>query len=225
MPVVPKKGGMTMVKNEKNELISTLTVTRWRVCSDYRKLNKVKRKDHYPLPFIGQMLDRLVGHSYSFLNGYLENNQIVINPEDQEKTTFTCLYGTYAFKRMQFGLCNAPATFQRCMMAIFVDLIENIMEVFMDNFFIFGNSFQNCLDNLRVVLQRCKEKSVVLNWEKCHSVVKEGIVLEHLISSKGLEVDQAKITTVRTLVPPTTMRGIRSFLGHSGFYRRFTKDF
>ena len=113
------------------------------------------------------MLDRLAGHPYyCFLDGYSGYNQIVINLEDQEKTTFTCSYGTYAFRRMSFGLCNVPPTFQKCMMEIFTDLIENIMEFFMDDFSIFGNSFNNCLDNLRMVLQRCKEKSLVLNWEK-----------------------------------------------------------
>ena len=110
--VVPKKGGFTMIRNEKNELIPTRTVTGWRVCIDYRKLNTATRKDHFPLPFIDQMLDRLAGHPhFCFLDGYSGYNQIAIAPEDQEKTTFTCPYGTFAFRRMPFGLCNAPATF------------------------------------------------------------------------------------------------------------------
>ena len=127
--VVPKKGGMTVVKNDNNEFIPTRTVTGWCVCMDYCKLNKATRKDHFPLPFIDQMLDRLVGYSYyCFLDGYSRYNQIAIAPKDQEKTTFTCPYGTFAFRRMPFGLCNAPATFQRCMMAIFSDMVEDIME-------------------------------------------------------------------------------------------------
>ena len=110
--VVPKKGGMTVVKNDNNEFIPTRTVTGWRVCMDYRKLNKATRKDHFPLPFIDQMLDRLVGYSYyCFLGGYSGYNQIAIAPEVQEKTTFTCPYGTFAFRRKPFGLCNAPATY------------------------------------------------------------------------------------------------------------------
>ena len=89
--MVPKKGGFTVIRNEKNELIPTRTVTGWRVCIDYRKLNTITRKDHYPLPFVNQMLDRLAGHPYlCFLDGYLGYNQIAIAPEDQEKTTFTC---------------------------------------------------------------------------------------------------------------------------------------
>ncbi|KAL4284741.1 hypothetical protein GQ457_16G018120 [Hibiscus cannabinus] len=223
---VPKKGGMTVISNEKNELIPTRTVTGWRVCMDYRKLNKATRKDHFPLPFIDQMLDRLAGKQfYCFLDGYSGYNQIAIAPEDQSKTTFTCPYGTFAFRRMPFGLCNAPATFQRCMTAIFSDLNEDCLEIFMDGFSTFGEDFDNCLSNLEKVLKRCKETNLVLNWEKCHFMVDEGIVLGHKISSKGMEVDKEKIEVISKLPPPTTVKGIRSFLGHAGFYRRFIEDF
>ncbi|KAL4297720.1 hypothetical protein GQ457_12G016390 [Hibiscus cannabinus] len=152
-------------------------------------------------------------------------NQIAIAPEDQSKTTFTCPYGTFAFRRMPFGLCNAPATFQRCMTAIFSDLNEDCLEIFMDDFSTFGEDFDNCLSNLEKVLKRCKETNLVLNWEKCHFMVDEGIVLGHKISSKGMEVDKAKIEIISKLPPPTTVKGIRSFLGHAGFYRRFIEDF
>ncbi|KAL4353333.1 hypothetical protein GQ457_06G014240 [Hibiscus cannabinus] len=215
---VPKKGGMTVISNEKNELIPTRTVTGWRVCMDYRKLNKATRKDHFPLPFIDQILDRLAGKQfYCFLDGYSGYNQIAIAPEDQSKTTFTCPYGTFAFRRMPFGLCNAPATFQRCMTAIFSDLNEDCLEIFMDDFSTFGEDFDNCLSNLEKVLKRCKETNLVLNWEKCHFMVDEGIVLGHKISSKGMEVDKEKIEVISKLPPPTTVKGIRSFLGHAGF--------
>ncbi|XP_070002946.1 uncharacterized protein [Nicotiana sylvestris] len=224
---VPKKGGMTVVTNENNDLIPIRTVTGRRICINYRKLNNVTRKDHFPLPFIDQMLDRLVGQEYyyCFLDGYSGYNQIVIAPEDQEKTTFTCPYGTYAFKRMPFGLCNAPATFQRCMMAIFTDMVERFVEVFMDDFSVFGCSFDECLMNLDKVLARCEETNLVLNWEKCHFMVREGIVLGHKVSKNGLQVDKAKVEAIEKLPPPTSVRGIRSFLGHAGFYRRFIKDF
>ncbi|KAK8652304.1 hypothetical protein V6N13_061325 [Hibiscus sabdariffa] len=145
---VPKKGGITVISNENNELIPSRTVT-----------------------------------------GY---NQIAIAPEDQSKTTFTCPYGTFAFRRMPFGLCNAPAT---------------------------------CLSNLEKVLTRCEESNLVLNWEKCNFMVDEGIVLGHRISSRGMEVDRAKIEVISKLPPPTTVKGIRSFLGHAGFYRRFIENF
>ncbi|GKE52884.1 reverse transcriptase domain-containing protein [Tanacetum coccineum] len=132
---VPKKGGMTVVENEDNELIPTRLVTGWRVCIDYQKLNDATHKDHFPLPFMDQMLERLAGNEYyCFLDGFSGYFQIPIDPQDQEKTTFTCPYGTFAYRRMPFGLCNAPGTFQRCMMAIFYDMIEQTMEVFMDDF-------------------------------------------------------------------------------------------
>ena len=224
--VVPKKGGFTVIHNDRNELIPTRTVTGWRICIDYRKLNTTTRKDHFPLPFIDQMLDRLIGHHhFCFLDGYSGYNQIAIAPEDKEKTTFTCPYGTFAFRRMPFGLCNAPATFQRCMMSMFSNLVEEIMEIFMDDFTMYGSSFEQCLNNLETVLQRCKDEQLALNWEICHFMVTEGIVLGHKISSTGLEVDQSKISIIKTLAPPTAVKGIRSFLGHAGFYRRFIKDF
>ena len=141
--VVPKKDGFTVIRNEKNELIPTSIVTGWRVCIEYRKLNTATRKDHFPLPFINQMLDRLAGHPhFCFLDGYSGYNQIAIAPEDQEKTTFTCPFGTFAFRRIPFGLCSAPGTFQRCMMSIFSDLAEEVMEIFMDDFTVYGSSFE-----------------------------------------------------------------------------------
>ncbi|CAN6695155.1 unnamed protein product [Malus baccata var. baccata] len=224
--VVPKKSGVTVVKNEEQELVPICVVTGWRVCIDNRKLNAMTRKDHFPLPFLDQMLERLAGYQfYCFLDGYYGYNQIVIAPEDQEKTTFTCPFGTFAYRRMPFGLCNAPATFQRCMVSIFSDYVEKIIEIFMDDFGVFGNSFDHCLNNLTLILKRCVETNLVLNWEKCHFMVKQGIVLGHIISEKGIEVDKSKVDLVRHLPSPTSVREVRSFLGHAGFYRRFIKDF
>ncbi|GJZ00157.1 reverse transcriptase domain-containing protein [Tanacetum coccineum] len=223
---VPKKGGITVVANEDNELIPTRLVTGWRVCIDYRKLNEATRKDHFPLPFMDQMLERLAGNEfYCFLDGFSGYFQIPIDPQDQEKTTFTCPYGTFAYRRMPFGLCNAPGTFQRCMMAIFHDMIEKTMEVFMDDFLVFGDSFDSCLSNLEKMLKRCEDTNLVLNWEKCHFMCREGIVLGHKISKSGIEVDRAKVDVIAKLPHPTTVKGVRSFLGHAGFYRRFIQDF
>ena len=162
--IVPKKSGVTVVANEHNELIPTRVTTGWRVCIDYRKLNAGTRKDHFPLHFMDQMLERVVGHGfYCFLDGYSGYNQIEIALEDQEKTTFTYPFGTFAFRKMPFGLCNALGTFQRCMMGIFSDMIEHILEIFMDDFFVFGDSYEECMENLRRVLERCQEKKLVLN--------------------------------------------------------------
>ncbi|GJW06792.1 reverse transcriptase domain-containing protein [Tanacetum coccineum] len=172
--VVLKKGEMTIVKNEKDELIPQRMVTGSRVCIDYRKLNNATRKDHFSLPFIDQILERLAGHEYyCFLDGFSGYFQILVAPEDQEKTTFTCPYGTFAYKQMPFGLCNALATFQRCMTAIFHELIKDSMDVFMDDILVFGSSFDHCLKNLEKMLKRCEETNLVLNWQKCHFMVRK----------------------------------------------------
>ena len=152
--MVPKKGGMSVVRNEKNDLIPTQTVTGWRMCIDYRKLNDATRKNHFPFPFMDQMLELLAGQAfYCFLDGYSGYNKIAIDPNDQEKTAFTCPFDVFAYRRMPFGLCNVPATFQRCMMEIFTDMVEKCIEVFMDDFSMFGSSFDCCLTNLESVLQ------------------------------------------------------------------------
>nr|GEZ75376.1 reverse transcriptase domain-containing protein [Tanacetum cinerariifolium] len=143
----------------------------------------------------------------------------------QEKTTFTCPYGTFSYRRMPFGLCNAPGTFQRCMMAIFHDVIEKTMEVFMDDFLVFWNSFQSCLSQLKKMLKRYEDTNLCLNWEKSHFMVKEGIVLGHKIFKEGIEVDKAIVNVITKLPHPTTVKGIRSFPGHADFYQRFIKDF
>ena len=143
----------------------------WRVYINYRRLNEVTRKDHFPLPFMEQLLERVSGHPfYCFLDGYSDYFHIEIAIDDQEKTIFTCLFGTYAYRRMP-GLCNAPATFQRCMVSIFSDMVERIMEVYMDDITVYGESFDECLVHLKIVLHRCIEQNLVLNWEKCHFMI------------------------------------------------------
>jgi len=126
---------------------------------------------------------------------------------------------------MPFGLCNAPATFQRCMLRIFSDMVECFLEIFMDDFSVFGDSFDDCLTNLEKVLNRCEEKNLVLHWEKCHFMVTDGIVLGHIVSSKGIEVDKSKIDLIANLPTPKSIKDVRSFLGHAGFYRMFIKGF
>ncbi|GJU42715.1 reverse transcriptase domain-containing protein [Tanacetum coccineum] len=194
--ICPSFCGIIVVTNENDELVPTRTITGWRVCIDHRKLNEAIAKDYFPLPFMDQMLERLAGNKYfCFLDGFSRYFQIPIDPMDQEKTTFTCPFETYAYRRMPFGLCNAPATFQRCMLAIFHDMIEESVEVFMDDFSVFGDSFDKCLNNLDKMLQRCKDAHLVINWENVT-----------LWSKKELCLDT-------------------SFLGHAGFYRCFIKDF
>jgi len=139
------------------------------MCIDYRKLNSITRKDHFLLPFMDQILERVAGHKfYCFLDGYSGYNQIKIAFKDQEKTTFTCSFGMFVYQIMPFGLCNAAATFQRCMLSIFSDMVEYFLQIFMDDFSVFDNSFDDCLTNLEKVLNRCEEKNLVLN---CGNVI------------------------------------------------------
>lgn len=129
---------------------------KWRVCVDYRALNKAIHQDHFLLLFIDQVLDSLAGKKYfSFLDGFSGYNQIQIADEDQDKTTFTCAWGTYAYRVLPFGLCNALAIFQRAMLAMFSDLTHDFMEVYMVYFTVYGNIFHEALDKLKKVLIRC----------------------------------------------------------------------
>nr|GEV97254.1 reverse transcriptase domain-containing protein [Tanacetum cinerariifolium] len=204
---VPKKDGFTVLENKKNELILTRLVTSWRVCIDYHKLNEATRKDHFPLPCMDQMLERLAGNQYyCFLDGFFGYFQISIDPKDQEKTTFTCLYETFTYRRMPFGLCNAPGTFQRWMMAKFHNMIEKTMEVFMDDFSVFGISFRICFSHLEKMLKRCEDTNLCLKWEKSHFMVKESIVLGNKISKQGIKVDKAKVDVITKLPHLTTVK-------------------
>nr|GEV92717.1 reverse transcriptase domain-containing protein [Tanacetum cinerariifolium] len=210
---IPKKGGFTVIESEENGLIPTRLVTEWRVYIDYLKLNNATLKDHFPLPFMDQMLERLAGNEY-FLNGFSGYLQIPIDPQDQEKTTLTCPYGTFAYRRIPFGLCNASGMFQRCMMAIFHDMLEKTMEVFMENFLVFGNSFETYISHMDKMLKRCEDTNLCLNWEKSHFIVKEGIILGHKISKNRIEVDKARVDVIAKLLHPSTVKGIQSFLSH-----------
>ncbi|RDX99885.1 Retrovirus-related Pol polyprotein, partial [Mucuna pruriens] len=217
---------MTVIKNRQDKMVPARTQNSWRVCIEYKKLNQVTRKDHFPLPFIDQVLEKLAGKShFCFLDGFSSYMQIHIAHVDQHKTTFTCPFGTFEYTWMSFRLCNTPSTFQRCMISIFSNLLEDCMEVFMDDFTIYVESFEVYLNNLSKVLCRCIDSNLVLNFEKCHFMVTEGIVLGHLVSARGIEVDKAKIDVISSLPNPASMREVRSFLGHAGFYRRILQDF
>eukprot|EP00253_Pinus_taeda_P002632 PITA_02632 len=206
--IVPKKNG------------------KWRVFIDYRELNKATLKDHFPLPFIDQVLVALAGKEYfSFLDGFSGCNQIQVAPEDQDKTTFTYPWGTFAYRVLPFGLCNAPATFQREVLGIFSDLIHDCVEVYMDDFTVYGDSFEEALENLEKVLIRCKETNIFLSYEKWFMMFIEGIVLGHHISGDGIKVDRSKVEFISKFPIPNCQKDVRSFLGFTGYYRRFIEKF
>ncbi|GJU86979.1 putative nucleotidyltransferase, ribonuclease H [Tanacetum coccineum] len=208
-------------------------VTGWCVCIDYHKLNNATRKDHFQLPFIDQMLKRLAGNEYyCFLDGFSGYFEIPIALKDQDKTTFTCPYGTFAYKRMPFRLCNAPTTFQRCMTTIFHELVEDSMEVFMDDLSIFGSSFNHYLKNLEKMLKKYEETNLVLNWENYHFMVKEGIILGHKVSGSGIEVhkakieaDKAKIEAISKLPYPINVKAIQKLSRACQFLQKIHKRF
>ncbi|RDX97697.1 Retrovirus-related Pol polyprotein from transposon opus, partial [Mucuna pruriens] len=177
--VGPKKFGMTVIKNRQDEMVL---------------LNQATRKDYFLLLFVDQVLEKLVGYM-----------QIHTTPEDQHKTTFTCPFRTFTYTRISFGLCNALSTFQRCMISIFSNLLEDYMEVFIDDFTVYVESFEACLDNLSKVLRRCIDSNLVLNFEKCHFMVTKGIILGHLVSARGIKVDKAKIDAISSLPNPASV--------------------
>ena len=182
--VLSKKTGIMLVKNKDDELIPIRILSGWKMCVDYRKLNLFTCKDHFPLLFMNQMLERLTSKSfYYFLDGYSVYNHIVINPKDEEKTIFTCSFDRYVYRRTPFDLCNASATFQRCMMSNFSDYIERIIKVFMDDFIVYDDSF-----------------------DKFYFMVEQGIVLGYIVSLHGLKVDKAIIDVILSLLYHSCVR-------------------
>lgn len=192
----------------------------------YQELNKVTKKDHFTLPFINQVLDGLAGKKFfSFLDGFSRFNQIQISPEDQDKTTFTCPWGTFPYWVLPFGLCNALATFQRAILSIFSELVHGAVEIYIDDFTPYGSDFQEALSNLGKVLDKFIEMNLSLSLEKCEFFMTEGTVLGHAISQQGLKVDPNKIAIIKRVLPPQKLRDVRSFLGLDGYYRRLIKTF
>jgi hypothetical protein len=199
---------------------------KWRICVDYRELNKATQKDHFSLPFIDQVLDALAGKKFfSFLDGFSGYNQIMIAPEDQDKTTFTYPWGTFSYRVLPFGLCNAPATFQRAILGIFSDLVNDSLEIYMDDFTPYGDTFDMALEKLEKVLKHCIQTHLALSTEKCHMMMDEGVVLGNYISSAGIQVDPTKIEVILRIPTPKSEKEVCSLLGKTNYYRRFIENY
>ncbi|KAL3693229.1 hypothetical protein R1sor_006880 [Riccia sorocarpa] len=210
---------------ENSEWVSPIVVVRkkngkLRVCIDYKKLNAVTKKDYYPLPFI-----EVSGHEwYNFGDGYNGYNQVKIAPEHQKLTTFTTPWGTFVFRVMPFGLCNALSTFQWFMNKIFEPFIGVFVRDFIDDFCVYSSKADH-FDHLKKVLEMLDQTNASLNPEKCIFGCEEGLLLGHIISKDGIAVDLEKVKKIMELPFPVTLTKLRQFLGIVGYYRRFILAF
>ena len=196
-----------------------------RVCVDYKKLNAQTVKDPFPLPFTDMMLDEVAGHQmYNFMDGYSGYNQLALALEDREKTTFITEWGAFMYLVMPFGLCNAPATFQRCMMVIFADFLHKFLAIFVDDFTVYSQQQQHLL-YLRMVFQRCREKRICLNPFKCVFCIWKGQLLGHIVSQQGVQMSADKVSDLINAKAPTSVTEVSSFLGYANFYRHFVEHF
>ncbi|KAI5056036.1 hypothetical protein GOP47_0029557 [Adiantum capillus-veneris] len=230
--VVPKKklleaGLIFPVDN--TEWVSPIVVVpkknkQLRICVDYKQLNKATIKDYYPLPFIDQILDALAGREiYGFMDGFSGYNQMAVADEDKLKTTFTTIFGTFAYHVMPFGLCNVGASYQKYKHESNLDDLIDFLKIFMDDIGV-GTTRANFLKALHYVFQKCREKSIALNARKCVFGVSYGILLGHLISAHGIAMDPTKVDALLAFPAPTTVRQVRGFLGAAKHYSRFIKD-
>jgi len=197
-----------------------------RFCVDFRKLNAITKKDSYPIPRIDDLLDRLAGNSWfsslDLKSGYW---QVRIRPGDREKTAFSIGKGLWQFTVMPFGLCNAPATFERLMEKVLQQLINKICLVYLDDVVIFSEDFEGMMKRLEQVFSRLRSANLRLNPKKCSFLRKEIKYLGYVISEKGVLTDEEKISSVKDWPVPRTKKQVRSFLGFCSYYRKFVKDF
>lgn len=196
-----------------------------RICMDFRCLKAVTIKDPFPIPFTDSILEEVAGHEiYSFMDGFSGYNQISIAEEDKLKTTFVVEDGVYANNRMPFGLCNAPATFQRIILHIFQGMSSGNFRAFLDDWSVYSGK-EHHLKILGECMDRCRRARLGLNPKKCRLMVPQGRLLGHIVCKEGLKTDPDKIRVILEMEAPSDVMGVKSFLGHVGYYRRFIKGF
>lgn len=160
------------------------------------------KKDYFPLSFLDHVLKGVARHEfYCFLDGYY-GYYLSNLPRWLGENYFIYLFGTFDFRRMQFGLCNVPATFQKCIISIFRDVVKDYLEVFMDDISVFRDVLESCPFSVDMLW----EKHLLLNWEKCHFIVKKGIILGYIVSSKGTDVNKAKVKFISKIPIPKTVK-------------------
>jgi ribonuclease HI len=197
-----------------------------RICIDFRNLNIACTKDHYPLPKMETLLQRVTGSGMiSMLDGFSGYNQIRLKAEDRHKTTFTTPWGTFEYLRMPFGLSNAGATFQRAMDYAFRGLIGKIIEIYQDDLTVFSKDGKTHIDHLRQVLDRCREFGISLNPAKSVFGVTEGKLLGHIISKEGVKLDPERVEAISRVPLPPTKKALQSFLGQTNFVHRFIPNY
>jgi hypothetical protein len=197
-----------------------------RMCIDYRALNKVTIKNKYPLPRIEDLFDQLRGASmFSKIDLRSGYHQLRIRPSDIPKTAFITKYGLYEFTVMSFGLTNAPTFFMNLMNSVFMDYLDKFMVVFIDDILIYSQSEEKHADHLRMVLQRLREHQLYAKLTKCEFWIDEVLFLGHIINKEGLAVDPKKVADILNWKASIDARGIKSFIGMAGYYRRFIEGF
>ena len=198
----------------------------FRLCVDYRELNKVTVKNKYPLPRIDDLFDQLQGSRvYSKIDLQSGYHQLRIKPEDVQKTAFRTRYAHYEFTVMPFGLTNAPAAFMSLMNRVFQGCLDRFVVIFIDDILVYSRSDEEHAEHLRAVLQILREEKLYARLKKCDFWLREVAFLGHVISEGGVSVDPRKVEAIENWPPPTNVAEVRSFVGLAGYYRRFVEAF
>ena len=197
----------------------------WRFCVDYRKLNELTKKDRYPQPLIDETFRRICkAKIFTKLDIRQAFHRIRMHPESEELTAFRTRYGSYQYKVMPFGLCNGPATFQRYINEVLFDILDKYCTAYADDILVYSEDPKQHASHVREVLDRLRAAGLQADIKKSEFSVIETKFLGFIISIQGMRMDPAKIRTIRDWQPPTSVKGVRSFLGFVNFYRRFIRD-